>query len=45
MYKIFYTPKSEENLIEVFKYISDDNKFYAAKVIYSIKKGSRVVKS
>ena len=37
MYNILYTPKSEDNLKEIFKYISNDNKFYAAKVIYSIK--------
>ncbi len=44
MYKIFYTPKSKENLIEVFKYISDDNKFYEAKVIYSIKNTIEILK-
>ena len=44
MYKIFYTPKSEENLIDIFKYISDDNKFYAAKVIYSIKNTIEILK-
>jgi plasmid stabilization system protein ParE len=37
MHKIIYTEESKENLTEIFWYISDDNYFYAAKVISSIK--------
>ncbi len=44
MYNILYTPKSENNLKEIFSYISNDNKFYAAKVIYSIKNTIDILK-
>ena len=44
MYNIFYTPKSEDNLIEIFWYISEDNKFHAAKVITSIKNTIGILK-
>lgn len=44
MYNILYTLKSEDNLKEIFKYISNDNKFYAAKVIYSIKETIDILK-
>lgn len=37
MYSIFYTPESEDNLDEIFRFISDDNMFYATKVVISIK--------
>ncbi|MFK7779604.1 MAG: type II toxin-antitoxin system RelE/ParE family toxin [Candidatus Gracilibacteria bacterium] len=44
MYKIFYSPKSTENLQEIFSYISKDNSFYAAKVITSIKNTIDILK-
>jgi len=37
MYSIYYTPESEENVAEIFSYISDDNQFYAKKVLDKIK--------
>ncbi len=37
MFNIYYTPESEDNLAEVFTFISWDNVFYAVKVIASIK--------
>ena len=44
MYKIFYTPKSEEKLAEIFWYISQDSLFYATKVIVSIKNTIDILK-
>lgn len=44
MFKIYYTPQSEENLIDIFWYISQDNSFYAAKVISSIKNTIDILK-
>jgi plasmid stabilization system protein ParE len=32
-----YTKESENNLAEIFTYISDDDDFYAAKVLQNIK--------
>jgi plasmid stabilization system protein ParE len=37
MYKIIYTKESENNMSDIFDYISNDNDFYAAKVLLSIK--------
>jgi len=37
MYKIVYTKESENNLSDIFDYISEDNDFYAAKVLQNIK--------
>ncbi len=37
MYKIIYTKESEDNMSDIFDYISDDNDFYAAKVLQNIK--------
>jgi len=37
MYKIIYTKESEDNLADIFEYISNDNDFYAAKVLQNIK--------
>jgi len=37
MYKIIYTKESEDNLSDIFDYISEDNDFYAAKVLQNIK--------
>ena len=36
VYSIFYTPESEDNLTDIFEFISNDNTFYAAKVLSSI---------
>ena len=44
MYKIYYTRESEENLAEIFMYILEDNSFYAAKVINSIKSTIDILK-
>jgi len=44
MHKVNYTPESEENLVEIFSYISDDNLFYAAKVINCIKNTIDILK-
>jgi plasmid stabilization system protein ParE len=44
MYNILYTPESEENLAEIFWYIQSDSKFYAAKVINSIKSTIDILK-
>lgn len=37
MYKIKYTKESEDNLANIFDYISKDNTFYAVKVLQNIK--------
>lgn len=37
MYKIIYTKESEDNMSNIFDYISGDNDFYAAKVLQNIK--------
>ncbi len=37
MYKIIYTAESEDNLSDIFEFISKDNEFYAIKVLTSIK--------
>lgn len=37
MYKILYTPKSEENLEDIFFFIAKDNPLNAAKVLSKIK--------
>ncbi len=44
MYKVNYTKKAKENLEEIFGYISEDNQFYAAKVISSIKNTIDILK-
>ena len=44
MYNVLYTPKSEQNLIEIFWYISEDNRFHTAKVITSIKNTIGILK-
>jgi len=44
MYNILYTPEAESNIESVFDYISDDNTFYAAKVITSIKNTIDILK-
>ena len=44
MYSIYYTKESESNLLEIFLYISDDNWFYAAKVITHIKSTIDILK-
>ena len=44
MYSIFYTPESEDNLSDIFCFISGDNPFYAAKVLTSIKSTIDILK-
>lgn len=44
MYKIIYTKESENNLSYIFEYISDDNIFYAAKVLQNIKSTIDILK-
>ncbi len=44
MYKIIYTKESENNMSDIFDYISDDNDFYAAKVLQSIKSTIDILK-
>ena len=44
MYKINYTKESKENLAEIFWYILEDDYFYAAKVISSIKNTIDILK-
>lgn len=44
MYKIKYTKESENNLSYIFEYISDDNIFYAAKVLQNIKSTIDILK-
>ncbi len=38
MYKIFFTPHSEEDLQNIYTYIADDNAFYAEDVLVKIHK-------
>ena len=44
MYKIIYTKESENNMSNIFDYISDDNDFYAAKVLQNIKSTIDILK-
>jgi len=44
MYKIFYTPESEDNLADIFEFIWEDNLFYATKVLTSIKSTIDILK-
>ena len=44
MYKIIYTKESEDNMSDIFNYISNDNDFYAAKVLLSIKSTIDILK-
>lgn len=44
MYKIIYTKESENNLSDIFDYISGDNSFYAAKVLQNIKSTIDILK-
>jgi len=44
MYKIKYTNDAKINLVEIFWYISDDNSFYAAKVLTKIKSTIDILK-
>jgi len=44
MYKIIYTKESEDNMSDIFDYISNDNDFYAAKVLQSIKSTIDILK-
>lgn len=44
MYKIYYTPESEDNISEIFSYISEDNTFYAIKVITKLKSTIDILK-
>lgn len=44
MHSIFYTPESEDNLADIFEFISNDNTFYAAKVLSNIKSTIDILK-
>ncbi|MBW7954696.1 type II toxin-antitoxin system RelE/ParE family toxin [Candidatus Gracilibacteria bacterium] len=44
MYKIVYTKESENNMSDIFDYISEDNDFYAAKVLQNIKQTIDILK-
>ncbi|MDD3793314.1 MAG: type II toxin-antitoxin system RelE/ParE family toxin [Candidatus Gracilibacteria bacterium] len=44
MYKIIYTKESEDNMSDIFDYISNNNDFYAAKVLQSIKSTIDILK-
>jgi len=44
MHSIFYTSESEDNLVEIFDFIADDNTFYAAKVLSGIKSTIDILK-
>jgi len=44
MYNIKYTQNSKIDLVNIFSFISDDNTFYAAKVINSIKNTINILK-
>ena len=44
MYKIVYTKESEDNLVNIFEYILEDNQFYAAKVIQHLKSTIDILK-
>ena len=44
MYSIIYTKEAEDNLTNIFEYISSDNDFYAAKVLQNIKSTIDILK-
>ena len=44
MHNIYYTPEAEENLVNIFSYISEDNAFEAAKVLVNIKNSIDILK-